>query len=505
MDGTRRVRQRRAVAALPFALSPYRRHRVTTRDALIAGSCGIMLIAAVAFLMRMPGASGGVWLATLWATWLASAAWALIRRPFPVIFAALMLSEFVFIVMPATAAQLHDAVTLAGDDFQAGIVPALRIAVLAQAAMLAAPVVACLIWPSREVGRITVALSPARLDKAAVAAVLTGAAGVVAMSVLGGAPLRDFFTYATSGGYGTFWRETHANLSGLVAVQCAAGLAVVLLPLRLAAGRARAVPLAVAACAALVLLGSGVRGPFVAAVTAAGLVWLKTSARQRGQRRLLVGGALVLLAVTGVLGILRGAAANRDVTVSTVATQASGPGNNLFLPLAGLAETVPAQVPYLHGASYLQVLVLPVPRALWRTKPADDITTVTTVFDPRNAGLAFPAFGEGYANFGLAGTALCGMLVGAVAWMLDRRLAGTRDVRTVVMAAVEGGVFLQLFSRGDFAPTLTTYAGFLIAAWWIGRGPGRAVLAGPYANQASSSAEVFTADGTQVVPVTPRA
>jgi hypothetical protein len=86
--------------------------------------------------------------------------------------------------------------------------------------------------------------------------------------------------------------------------------------------------------------------------------------------------------------------------------------------------------------------------------------------------------------------------------MLDRRLAGTRDVRIVVMAAVEAGVFLQLFSRGDLAPTLTTYAGFLIAAWWVSRGPGRAVLAGPYAGQTAISAGTFTADGTEVVPVT---
>jgi hypothetical protein len=198
----------------------------------------------------------------------------------------------------------------------------------------------------------------------------------------------------------------------------------------------------------------------------------------------------VLLIMTGMLGILRGSEANRDVTVSTVAAQASGPGNNLFLPLAGLAETVPAQTPYLHGASYAQVLVLPVPRALWLAKPANDITTVTTVFDPGNSGLCFPAFGEGYANFGLGGVALCGLLLGTAAWMLDRRLAGTRDVRIVVMAAVETGVFLQLFSRGNFAPILTTYAGFLIAAWWVSRRRGRsAVLTGPHADQTSISAE----------------
>jgi len=175
-------------------------------------------------------------------------------------------------------------------------------------------------------------------------------------------------------------------------------------------------------------------------------------------------GALLLLLITGLVGVARAAADRREITPGSVIGEPFGAGNNLFLPVAGLSTTVPAEIPYLHGHSYLQIFVLPVPRALWPTKPADDITTVITRFDPGNSGFAFPAFGEGYANFGLLGVALCGVLLGGGAELLDRRFAGSQDLKSSVVAAVQAGVFLQLFSRGSFAPQFTTYIGILAAA-----------------------------------------
>ena len=112
--------------------------------------------------------------------------------------------------------------------------------------------------------------------------------------------------------------------------------------------------------------------------------------------------------------------------------------------------------------------MLPIPRALWSAKPDDDITVVITRFDPGNSGLYFPAFGEGYANFGLIGVALCGVVLGGAAEFLHRRFASSQDLKSSVVAAVQAGVFLQLFSRGDFAPMFTTYIGILVAAGYIG-------------------------------------
>jgi oligosaccharide repeat unit polymerase len=407
----------------------------------------------------------------LWLTWLASLIWALTRPSFSVIFTALMLSMFIFIILPATGAQLYGDTVLATHNYQAGVIPALKIAVLAQVAMLAGAIGARTLRSVRGFDRIAINPSVTGLDKAAIIAVIVGVSGVIGVSVIGGADLRSFFTYTTSGGYGTFRSNIHANLGFLEAVQCVAGLAIALLPLQLSmtCSRRRAIPIAVAALASLVLLGGGQRGPFIAAVSAAGLVWLKTSRKLRRQRMAVMLGALVLLLITGLIGVARSAAANRQVTFANVIAEPFGAGNNLFLPVAGLSTTVPAEIPYLHGDSYLQVFVLPIPRALWPTKPTDDITTVITRFDPDNSGLAFPAFGEGYANFGFIGVALCGVLLGGAAELLHRRFVSSQDLKGLVVVAVQAAVFLQLFSRGDFAPMFTTYIGLLVAAGYIGR------------------------------------
>jgi oligosaccharide repeat unit polymerase len=390
---------------------------------------------------------------------------------------------FIFIVVPATGAQLYGNTLLAGHDYQAGVLPALKIATLAQVAMLAGAMAARTLRPTRGFDRIAIDLSVDRLNKAAIVAVVVALLGVLGMSVIGGANLRDFFVYTTSGGYGTFWSELHANLGFLEAVQCVGALAIVFLPLQLSVtrGHRRILPIIAATVASLILLGGGQRGPFVAAVSAAGLVWLRTSNKGRGQRRTVILGALTLLLITGLIGVARAAAGSREVTFSNVVEEPFGAGNNLFLPVAGLAATIPSGIPYLHGASYLQIFELPVPRVFWPTKPADDITTVITRFDPENSGLAFPAFGEGYANFGFAGVVLSSILLGAGAELLHRRFSSSGDLKGCIVAAVQAAVFLQLFSRGDLAPMFTTYIGILAAAAYIGRR--RSAVLGPAATR----------------------
>jgi oligosaccharide repeat unit polymerase len=415
--------------------------------------------------------SGNSWLAALWLTWLASLIWTLTRSSFSVILTALMLSMFILIIVPATDAQLYGGTVLAAINYQAGVVQALKISVLAQVTMLAGAIGARTLRPVRDFDRITNNLSAARLDKAAITAATLAVSAVIGMIVIGGANIGDFFVYTSNGGYGTFWSGLHANLGFLVAVQCVGCLAIVLLPLRLSmtGSRRRVLPIAVAIVASLVLLGSGQRGPFIAAASAAGLMWLKTSKKRRSHRRAVIVGAFTLLLVTGFIGVARGAAGSREVTFGKVIGEPFGPGNNLFLPLAGLSSTIPSEIQYLHGNSYLQTFVLPIPRALWSAKPNDEITVVTTRFDPGNSGFYFPEFGEGYANFGFIGVALCGVILGGVAELLDHRFASSQNLKSSVVAAVQAGVFLQLFSRGNFAPMFTTYIGLLIAAGYIGR------------------------------------
>jgi hypothetical protein len=89
--------------------------------------------------------------------------------------------------------------------------------------------------------------------------------------------------------------------------------------------------------------------------------------------------------------------------------------------------------------------------------------------DPSNSGLAFPEFGEMYANFGLSGVVFGSLLFGAFIELLWRRLARSTSIRESVFTAVCGATLLDLFTRGAFAPMLTSIAGLLVVTALICR------------------------------------
>jgi len=428
----------------------------------IVGLCVVVLVGAAVAVVQLPASAGDSWLAILWATWIVAVVWALTRPSFSLLFAAIMAAMLLFVILPATDAQLFGLVTIGAYDYQLGVVRALQIAALAQCGILAGAVAARTLWPVPRLIRLFPQLSPPHLDRSARWSVYTSALAVIAFSFLGGASLRSFFTYTTSSGYGTFADAATGNLGYLVAVQGTAGLALVLLPLRLGcSGRSRWPGLLCAVAATFLLLGEGQRARFFVPVFAAGLIWLKTSKRKLPPRRLAAVGLLVLVALGGLIGVARGAAGSRNVTVETVVAQPFGSGNDLFLPLAGLAETVPTQLPYLDGTSYLEAAAFLVPRGVWRGKPEGAIADVTAAFDPGNSGLAFPEFGEMYANFGLPGVVVGSLLLGAIIELVSRRFARSRSIRESVFTAVCGAVILIIFARGAIAPMLTTFAGLL--------------------------------------------
>jgi hypothetical protein len=435
-----------------------------------------MLAGTEIAIMRVPVSAGGFWLTMLWAAWIASVVWALTRPSFSLLFAAVMAAMFLFVILPATEAQLWGHTTIAGNDYRAGITGGLQIAALAQSGMLAGAVAARTLRPFPAFSRLSPRLSPSRLDTAAWRSIVAGVVAVIAFSILGRASLRDFFVYTTSSGYGTFAAEASGNLGFLTAVQSVAGLALVLLPLRLGRtgpGGPRfggtslapwAAPLLAAVAGTLVLLGGGQRGRFFVPVFAAGLVWLKISKRNRPPRRVAAAGVLVLIALGGLIGVAREAGGSHQITTGAVLAEPFGAGNDLFLPLAGLASIVPGQFPYLHGISYLQAAAFPIPRALWSGKPEDAMISVTKAIDPSDSGLAFPEFGEMYANFGMPGVLAGSLLLGALIELLAGRLAGSASIRESVFTAVCISVLLDLFTRGAIAPMLTSFAGLLVAA-----------------------------------------
>jgi hypothetical protein len=295
----------------------------------IAGFCVAGLVAAGIAIVQVPASAGDSWLVILWATWTIAVVWALTRPSFSILFAAIMAAMLLFVILPATEAQLFGLTTIADDDYRAGVVPALEIGALAQCGMLAGAVAARTFWPVPRLTRLSPQLSPSRLDRAARWSVCVGGLAVLALSFLGGADLRSFFVYTTSGGYGEFTSQVTGNLGYLGALQSAAGLAIVLLPLRLSNTESNRWPaLLLAALATLLLLGGGQRGRFFLVAFAAGLIWLKTSKRNRPPRRVAVIGLLVLVVLSGLVGVARGAAGSRNVTVETVIAQPFGSGND---------------------------------------------------------------------------------------------------------------------------------------------------------------------------------
>jgi len=428
------------------------------------GLCfGVLIIAGLA-IMWMPPSGGAFWLTILWAAWILAVAWALTRPSFSLLFAEIMAVMLLFVILPATAAQLSGMTTIATEDYSGGVVKALQIAALAQCAMLAGAVAVRAVWPFPPFVRTFPELSATRISRAAWRSVWVGVLAVVGLSALGGASLSSFFVFTTSSGYGTFARETTGYLGYLVALQGFAGLALVLLPLRLSCGGYRRWPvLLCSVLATVVLLGGGQRDRFFTVGLAATLVWLKTSKRSLPPRRLAVAGVLVLITIGGLIGVARGAAGTRHVNVGSVVTASVG-ANNLFLPMAGLATIVPAQEPYLHGTSYLETGAFFVPRRLWSSKPEGSISRYTSDFDPGNSGLAFPEFGEMYANFGLPGVVIGSLLLGALIELLSRQFARSTSMRECVFIAICGAVLLDVFARGDIAPMLVSFAGLLLAA-----------------------------------------
>ena len=66
---------------------------------------------------------------------------------------------------------------------------------------------------------------------------------------------------------------------------------------------------------------------------------------------------------------------NRSFTVATLTASQFGEGSDLFAPLAGLVQTVPAQHPYLLGSSYLDALYSPFRVRYGRTSRAGRYST----------------------------------------------------------------------------------------------------------------------------------
>jgi hypothetical protein len=119
--------------------------------------------------------------------------------------------------------------------------------------------------------------------------------------------------------------------------------------------------------------------------------------------------------------------------------------------------------PLLDGQSYEAVIVNPIPRVFWHSKPISYSNQ-----NARNLGYAFGTtitsgwMGEAYANFGWIGIPLIGLIAGALMGWLDAMLANSGAFATAIFLPLQ---FQWAFwVRGDSANALDPWLFGLILA-----------------------------------------
>ena len=136
-------------------------------------------------------------------------------------------------------------------------------------------------------------------------------------------------------------------------------------------------------------------------------------------------------------------------------------GNELN-PIFPILARVPHEVDLLYGRSYLPLLSLPVPRALWRDKPRSAGTVVGEIFLNTSAGVPPGAIGEAYWNFHVPGV----LFVFALFGVFQRWVARSFQRYGATPAAIlMYGVTLFLFNSPDVLTAVNwLYTIFLLLA-----------------------------------------
>lgn len=198
---------------------------------------------------------------------------------------------------------------------------------------------------------------------------------------------------------------------------------------------------------AIAFLASGSRGSALYAAATGFCVWMLRR-RQLPYLRVLLA-IVVAIYVLTVLGSFRrstwqGAAdweaATREGLVDTVVQGARGElvqRGSVDDGMLPILARVPHDVPFLAGDSYLAVISLPIPKALWPGKPGMIDGRVGRTFFDLNAGVPPGAIGEAYWNFHVPGVLVVFFLYGVFLQWLGRTYRAHADApgMAVVLAA----------------------------------------------------------------------
>jgi oligosaccharide repeat unit polymerase len=415
------------------------------------------------------------WLFAIWFSWGSGVLWIFGRQSFSPPALGLMMVMLVFVIVPATIAVASGRTVFAGVDYTRGTLAALQISAAAQVGLTAGVIIIHSILNGGSAFRpVTVEASRERLNRTGIA-ILSGAAVALALlTVTSGANLGQYVALFGNSSYGSYSTSAVGNQSGYLGSLIAiSGVCIMVAVVASNHASRRARPLllfALALLAAVALVGGGVRGHLVVSLLAASLLWVKIrrSPRRLAVRTLTVCAMCALLLFTAIIGVARGSG-HPPITPANLVDEQFGTGANLFAPLAGLAQTIPAQQNYFLGSSYLEALYFPIPRALWPDKPQGAIVQVIGSFSNASNGESFLEYGEMYANFGVVGALVGCVLFAALLELMWIRFATSVDGRGLFIYPALIAVMLDIFTRAYAVSELAGLLGFIVGAIFLPR------------------------------------
>lgn len=437
----------------------------------------IVLLLGAAFicigflLWYLPPSAGLQWVIALWISWVVTGFVVYRRRPISLPVAGIQAAMLVYILLPATVAAARGYASIAGFSYSRGVVPAIQMSLLAQMGMAVGFLLVEAPRPPQSIRKLTGTLDAVRIRRAALVSMVIGVLGLLAFVAVSGANLGQFFAIAGSSSYGSLYQSAAGDKIGyFVALQLVAGIALILLVLYLVTGGAgKSLTLLLLLVVIVFLTASGQRSRVAVPSIAAALVAVKCLPRYRGSGRVLaIVGVLSVLVFSAAIGVAREGQQYRNFSPTYLLSTQFGSGSDLFSPLAGLMQYVPASSPYLLGRSYAETVVFPIPRVFWPGKPQGSIANLTQHV-ASSAGVAFPEYGEMYANFGPVGVLVGSVIFAAMIQLIWRWFANSNSHKSSILAAVLTATMLQLFTRGSLAVVVSTFGALILASIYLAR------------------------------------
>jgi hypothetical protein len=213
------------------------------------------------------------------------------------------------------------------------------------------------------------------------------------------------------------------------------------------------------------------RFQFIGWLATAGII-LSSSYKPKTRLIILALAVIVGLALFGVAGTLRGS----DVVDQQAAWQRlfSAEDANMLDGFALLKQAFPRIVPFRWGMAHLEILMRPIPRAIWPGKPVGGgYLEAVGLVDPKTGstlGFSPTFYGDFYSEGGILGILFFAPLYGAVFARIVQRSAWLHPFASVLIRAILCSAMVPLLRGGDL-PGIFAWIGMsfwpcFLLLWW---------------------------------------